>query len=563
MSKEVVVSLGRVAADQVAVEPGEAYAVLQHVWQHLRASRDDDGGVVVLPALDVMGITAFGDFEFRRGAATAPRSVRPPHVLTHELATLLLKLLASGRTDFAGVPRTCIEIARRALPGVPALSRPIVTPEALFRALEAYRPRDASGTLGALFARWRRTTDPTHAGTWDGAVAANQDAVEAPAALPVRRPPHAVSAPVASPFHPPADPTAVVVSGDARGPRWPIHAAVAALLCFVLLGGVSAWRWVNAPAPGVVVETAAHEGTVIAIPAEDGAGDAATPMEPSGRSGDAPPSAAPRARRLLHADRSGRVPYSPSFAPRGDAIVFHAGIEDTALLEATLGSDGRVRDVSTVLEEGARSYHAQVSPDGRWLAYDSDVDGTRGVYIAARDGSSPQRVSGPGQASVPSWSPDGRRLAFARAEPGRPRVWNVWTLDVATGRLQRRTSHTVGQPWGASWFPDGTRIAYSHEDRLIVLDLQTGASQTYPTPVGGRVVRTPAVSPDGTRIVFQVRHDGTWVLDLPTGDTRRVLGDASAQEFAWSPDGRRVVYHSVRGGTWGIWMLELEPEFGP
>ena len=207
--------------------------------------------------------------------------------------------------------------------------------------------------------------------------------------------------------------------------------------------------------------------------------------------------------------------------------------------------------------DGSRSYHAQMSPDGQRLAYDSDVDGTRGVYIANRDGSSPKRVSGSGYASVPTWSSDGQYVAFARAEPGRPRVWNVWTVHVPTGALRRHTSHRVGQAWGASWFPDGRRIAYSVEDRLIVRDLERGVSRVYRTPVAGRLVRTPAVSPDGQRIVFQVYRDGAWVLDLRTGSSTRLLADASAEEFAWSPDGQRMAYHSARGGESGIWVLDL------
>jgi Tol biopolymer transport system component len=268
---------------------------------------------------------------------------------------------------------------------------------------------------------------------------------------------------------------------------------------------------------------------------------------------------ASRARRVLRAEAPGAAPYSPSFDPQTHALVFHAGRDRTALREAALDAEGMVAGTSTVREDGSRSYHAQVSPDGSRLAFDSDVDGPRGVYVSNRDGSDARRVSGSGHASVPSWSPDGEYLAFARAEPRRSRVWNVWTVHLATGRLERRTSHRVGQPWGASWFPDGRRLAYSLEGELVVRDLQTGTTRIYRSPLRGRLVRTPAVSPDGRRIVFQVRHDGAWVLDLESGTPSRILADASAEEFAWSPDGRRVAYHSLRGGEWGIWLLDLAP----
>jgi TolB protein len=166
-------------------------------------------------------------------------------------------------------------------------------------------------------------------------------------------------------------------------------------------------------------------------------------------------------------------------------------------------------------------------------------------------------VSGSGYAAVPSWSPDGGRLAFVRAEPDHPKVWNVWIADVATGTLHRITRHSLGQPWGASWFPDGRRVAYSLEDRLMVADLDAGMATGYRSPRKGRLVRTPAVSPDGRRIVFQVQDDGVWLLDLEHARMRRILTDATAEEFVWSPEGNAIAYHARTGGAYGLWRLAL------
>jgi Tol biopolymer transport system component len=177
------------------------------------------------------------------------------------------------------------------------------------------------------------------------------------------------------------------------------------------------------------------------------------------------------------------------------------------------------------------------------------------VYVADADGSRVRRVSGPGYASIPAWSPDGDRLVFAKAEPGRSRVWNLWQVTLESGELRRLTSHKVGQPWSGSWFPDGKRIAYSHEDRIIVLDLDRGTTRSYSSPEAGRLLRTPAVSPDGRQILFQVFRDGAWLLDVASGAMQKVLDDRSAEEYSWSPDGRRVAYHSRRSGQWGVWTM--------
>jgi hypothetical protein len=310
---------------------------------------------------------------------------------------------------------------------------------------------------------------------------------------------------------------------------------------------------------------------------EQALGSEQEPDLPSGKApGDAPsvssapPSPHGSASRLSDASSltSGPIPiirpadvdnvtaYSPSFGPSGNSIFFHTGRgAPTSLLNASLSGDRALVGVTTIVRDGASNYHVQVSPDESRIAFDSDRDGERGVYVADRDGSHARRVSGFGYAAIPSWSPDGSRLAFVRAEPARPNVWNVWSAELATNDLQRLTSHRVGQPWGGSWFPDSRRLAYSHEDRLIVINTQTTAvERVFPSPVRGRLVRTPAVSPDGRWIVFQVYRDGTWKLDVTDGSMRRILDDRSAEEFAWAPDGSVIAYHSHRSGEWSIWL---------
>ena len=271
----------------------------------------------------------------------------------------------------------------------------------------------------------------------------------------------------------------------------------------------------------------------------------------------APLAAARTVAPLLLPAAGGTDVFSPSYAPAGRTLLFHAGRQSAPLMRASISDAGEVDGVETLLDDGAANYHVTMSPDGARIAFDSDRDGERGVYVANVDGTRPTRISGERYAAVPSWSPDGGRLAFIRAEPGRPKVWNVWIADVRTGHLRRVTSHAVGQPWGASWFPDGRRIAYSVEDRLMVADLDTRLARGYRSPREKRLVRTPAVSPDGTRIVFQVQRDGVWLLDLERARMRRVLDDATAEEFVWSPAGDSIAFHARRGGSYGLWRLSL------
>ena len=340
---------------------------------------------------------------------------------------------------------------------------------------------------------------------------------------------------------------------------WRVSAGIAAKVVGAVLGTLIAFFLAGSP-------NQSQEQQVASINAPPPAAAPAASLAPQSESNVAQAAQSERPIRvertvqpMLLAAAVGADVFSPSFAPRGKTILFHAGREASPLMRASVSDTGTVDQIETLLDDGATNYHVTMSPDGARIAYDSDRDGVRGVYVANANGSSPRRISGNGYAAVPSWSPDGGRVAFVRAEPGRTHVWNVWFADVRSGQLRRVTNHSVGQPWGASWFPDGQRIAYSLEDRLMVADLRDGLARGYRSPRAGRLVRTPAVSPDGKRIVFQVQEHGVWLLDMEHARMRRILDDKTAEEFVWSPDGGAIAYHARKGGSYGLWRLAVSP----
>jgi Tol biopolymer transport system component len=214
--------------------------------------------------------------------------------------------------------------------------------------------------------------------------------------------------------------------------------------------------------------------------------------------------------------------------------------------------------VLRVVDERSKNDHVRVSPDGRSIAFDSDRDGQRGVYVAARDGSDLRRVSGSGYAAMPAWAPDGKRLAFARADAANPDVWNLAVLSLDSGEVRPLTHYGSGRTWMASWFPDGRHIAFARTDRLIVLDVTTDQTREYMTPVSGHPLRDPTVAPDGRSVIFQVVRNGAWLLDTTDNTMRCVLTDPTADDFAWSPDGSRVAYFSRRDNQWSIWVRAVE-----
>jgi helix-turn-helix protein/WD40 repeat protein len=386
--------------------------------------------------------------------------------------------------------------------------------------------------------------------------------------VPAERPIDALSPPV--PVHVVVEPASEITlfrtQSLTRPATRPRHrrltalAAVAALAVSVLLP--AAWEWMRHPATEHLQITSAPPAVTRVsggVPAAAADRQRTTTLargpEVSAQTRRTSPTlldrVVPQPPRVLSAPAS----YSPSFSNVGTAMFSHETPGRGGLMSDGTDASGTTLKITRVLDDNAQNFHARPSPDGLQLAFDSDRDGTRAVYVADADGRHVRRVSGDGFAAVPSWSPDGRRLAFVKGEPEDVQVWNLWVADLRTGDLRRLTSYRSGQPWGASWFPDGRQIAYSHETDLIVMDLATGGHSAYPTPVAGHLVRTPAVSPDGRHVIFQVQHDGAWLLDLPRGSMRRVLDDPTAEEYTWAPDGHRVAFHSHRAGGWGVWVL--------
>ena len=483
------------------------------------------------------GIPTPGNIELRSDGSASCISTNGA-LTAASIADLLLILLPAGTPN---VPAPLRYALARAVQVVEA--PPFTSLEEFSTVLERFEKGPTREVLAALVRRGARP----------GARVAAAQVVARPTLVPPR--PTLVVRNSQPPAREPFGPVAVMPVPSAQ--RWATAAAAALIGSFVVgfsvMHGVIERRAATHPAAPT---SASSEVQAASPPANEPAAKPAE-VEVHDHPAEAPTLEQVTAIKAVDGNNAGA--FSPAFASDGTAIFFHTGRARDArsdLEVATAGTGiGGDLGIMTIVDDGSRNYHAQPSPDGRMVAFDSDRDGQRGIYVANRDGSEVRRVSGPGYAAVPTWSHNGEWLAYIRAETAKPSVWNLWVQPAAGGAARRVTNYRSGQTWAASWFPDNRRIAYSHEETLFVRDLQRGAANRYPTPVKGQLVRTPAVSPDGSKIIFQVFRHGAWLLDLRDGSMRCVLTDPTAEEFAWAPDGRRVAFHSRRDGQWGIYVL--------
>lgn len=112
-----------------------------------------------------------------------------------------------------------------------------------------------------------------------------------------------------------------------------------------------------------------------------------------------------------------------------------------------------------------------------------------------------------------------------------------------------------------SWSPDGKRIAYvsfeDHNAAVFVQNLATGERRKISSLPG--LNGAPAWSPDGSELAVTLSKDGSpdiYIIDVGTSAVRRVTyGDAIDTEASWSPDGRSLVFTSDRGGKPQLYLV--------
>jgi len=223
-----------------------------------------------------------------------------------------------------------------------------------------------------------------------------------------------------------------------------------------------------------------------------------------------------------------------------------------------------------------------LSPDGRHVAFAWNKTGQWEIYelllpspLGGGAGGGVAVSSGPGGKSGPRYSPDGKFLAWALDLDG-SESFHIILRDLATGETRDLTpdiDFTIQSFY--TWSPDSKQIAYL-SDKAGNFDLYLRNVDS-PLPLGeGPGVRSDRMlfspggpahfvrwSRDGRYIAVTAEKewqtDGTFIVPLDGGEPRRIGGDAAldAIQPAWSPDSAKLVFSSNSGGWTQIGIFHL------
>jgi TolB protein len=197
-----------------------------------------------------------------------------------------------------------------------------------------------------------------------------------------------------------------------------------------------------------------------------------------------------------------------------------------------------------VRENAATEYQADVSPDGRTLAFLSNLDGPERLLLQDLAGGGVRELVRHGTDTIfgnPNWSPDGRFITFSSNH----RIGHqIYVVDVASGQ-ERRLSPVAGGGCEPRFSRDGKKVVYVSRrhfggvSRLVEHDLASGEER--PLVAWPALNYDPVYSPDGSELAFASNITGEYAV------YRQRLSDGRAWRVTFGPGlARYPDYRPVR-----------------
>jgi serine/threonine-protein kinase len=230
-----------------------------------------------------------------------------------------------------------------------------------------------------------------------------------------------------------------------------------------------------------------------------------------------PPTSTTAAARLTNANESIEA---ISLSPDGKWLLFDSDLPgNTDVFRVPLAGGDREQ----LTTDPSDDFSPRQSPDGREVLFHSWRGGSRDLYITRLDGSGVQQVTHtPAQEALGQWSPDGKSISYSDLSP----PFGIWiTRRDAAGNWSAGRRLRLGGT-GSSWSPDGKSIAFQTavaSGSIHVIPADSGSETT----VVESLASIPWMSWEKDGLIYYTRHDAhgntaLWSVN-PSGGAPRLL----------------------------------------
>lgn len=184
-----------------------------------------------------------------------------------------------------------------------------------------------------------------------------------------------------------------------------------------------------------------------------------------------------------------------------------------------------------------------------------------------------RKLTGDRVSRQPTWSPDGTRIAHVKLDVNSSELWVSAADGSAAKQLTRYESRNLNENVWAfrpTWWPDGSKLLY-------VADATTNDLMIWEVGLDGRNLRPfliardydggldrPNVTADGKTLIVMSYRGGVgksqvWAVALPNGPWKQLTDHADgAYDPAISPDGRRIAYVARAQGSHDVWVMNVD-----
>lgn len=285
-----------------------------------------------------------------------------------------------------------------------------------------------------------------------------------------------------------------------------------------------------------------------------------------------PPVTAPPVSRakstLVRLTNNHAMDCEPVWSPDGSRIAFWSNRDGGKEIYVMDANGANVKRLTNNVTDDV---NPAWSPDGSKLLFESERDGNREIYVMDADGNNQLRLTRDNAVdSTASWSPDGRLIAFAsNRDTGVP--YNPYNMDIyvmnADGSNVRRIVADPEYDVGPQWSLDGRRILFmtgrNGNFDVYVMNAD-GTEQKNLTADHAGSDGAPVWSMDGHNIAFARKIEGKdqlFVMDSDGSNLKRVTHDAANHgSLGWSPDGSKLTFQTDLDGNWEIYAISVDGE---